>query len=141
MKKIIPIIIVAIVAGGLSFYGGMKYGQSANPQTGSTRTDFQQMRSAGVGQAGQRSGFGQGQNGGFTGGEIISKDDKSITVKLRDGSSKIVFVSASTEVMKSVHGSSNDLAVGEQVTVTGSANSDGSITAQSVQIRPELKTN
>jgi hypothetical protein len=81
---------------------------------------------------------GNPQSGGFTGGAIIGIDEKSITVKLRDNSSKIVFVSSSTEVMKSAQGSILDLVIGEQVTVSGTPNSDGSITAQSVQVRPVM---
>ena len=132
-KKILIIILVAVIAGGLGFYGGMKYGQSTKPQPGFGQQNFQQVGSS---SAGRRTGLGQGQGGGFSGGEIIAKDDKSITVKLREGSSKIVFVSSSTEIMKSIQGTANDLSVGEQVTVVGSANSDGSITSQSIQIRP-----
>ena len=77
-----------------------------------------------------------GQNGNFAGGEIISKDATSITVKLQDGSSKIVFVSSSTPVLTSVQGNLNDLNVGDNITVIGTQNSDGSITSQSIQIRP-----
>lgn len=139
MKKILPIIITVIIAGGAGFYGGMKYGQSAGSSAANPRNFEVNGQQPGGSGAGRRGGIGQ--NGGFVGGEIIAKDDKSITVKLQNGSSKIVFLSNSTPVMKSVQGSSSDLSIGEQVTVTGSANSDGSITAQSVQIRPAPKTN
>ncbi len=139
MKKILPIIITAIIVGGIAFYGGMKYGQSTGSGAGATPTNFQ--RSGQVGGSSTVRRGGMGQNGGFVGGEIIAKDKTSITVKLQEGSSKIVFLSSSTPVMKSTQGSSSDLTIGEQVTVTGKANSDGSITAQSVQIRPASGTN
>jgi hypothetical protein len=122
----------------IGFFGGMKYGESKAPQSGISAYSGSQQ-AGGFGMM-RRNGGGMMQNGNFAGGQVISKDDKSITVQLRDGSSKIVFVSGTTEVMKSVTGSSSDLAVGEQVTVNGTANSDGSITAQTVQIRPAQPT-
>ena len=73
-------------------------------------------------------------------GEVISADDKSITIKLRDGGSQIIFFTPSTPVTKSVSSSASDVAVGEQVTVSGAKNQDGSISAQSIQIRPNLPT-
>ncbi len=123
MKKILPIIIVALVVGAVAFYGGVKYGQSGN-----ARGELLQ--------GGAFRGGRTGQNGGFVSGDIISMDDKSITIKLRDGGSKIVFFASSTSIMKSTEGSSGDLKAGTQVTVMGNTNSDGSITAQSIQIRP-----
>lgn len=130
-------VIVGIVLVALGFFGGMQYGKGVS----GTASLLQQR----TGQGGGNFGMGQrgsiGQNADFAGGQIIAKDDKGITVKLRDGSSKIVFISGATPVMKSVDGSVSDLTIGEQVTVQGSANSDGSITAQSVQIRQESKTN
>jgi hypothetical protein len=141
-KTLAKIIVVAVVVGALSFYGGMKYGQGS-VQTATRQLGGQpgQQRTGGVGSFGTGRQGGAGQNGGFAGGTIISKDSRSITVKLRDNSSKIVFVSGSTPVTKSVSGSVGDLAVGDDVTVAGTANSDGSITAQSVQIRPASGAN
>src|SRR4051812_3713367 len=101
MKRRISILVVALVIAGGIFFGGMKYGQ-AQTQTGRNGNQF--MR----GQAGAGAMFGgrgaQGGtmrlNGGVVAGEILSKDATSITVKLPDGGSKIVFTSASTTVQK-----------------------------------------
>ena len=124
------IIIISLVLIAVSFYGGMKYNQSKIP-----------ARGAGVfAQNGGRGIRGFGTNGGTVNGNIISKDSTSITVQGRDGSSKIIFISDSTAVMKTVSGKLLDLSVGEQVTAMGTANSDGSITAESIQIRPATTT-
>ncbi len=129
-KKILGAVVVLLILVGGAFYGGMVYAKSA--VSGGRNGNF----------AGQFGPGGMGANrtgsrmGGFTAGQILSKDAMSMTIKMQDGSTKIVLVSSSTPVMKTVTGSVNDLATGTDVVVTGSANSDGSITAQSVQIRP-----
>ena len=123
-KHIIWGLVIVLVVGGLSFYGGMKYDQSKSP-TLANRTS----------QNGQR--MGAGRNGaGFVGGEILSKDDKSITIKLKDGGSKIAFFASSTVVAKNVNGSISDVSVGNQVTISGVTNSDGSVSAQMIQVVP-----
>ena len=127
-KTIMIVLVVAVtVVGGSAFYGGMKYDQGKN------KTERQAGTRQFVGSNGGPRGARAGN--GFAGGEVISKDDKSITIKLQDGGSKIVFVSDSTAVMKSAQGSLGDVAVGGQVMATGSPNPDGSISAQSIQIR------
>src|ERR1035437_489576 len=131
-KTIGIIVAVAVVAGGVGFWGGNSYaiGQAAasraarGGQFGATSTT-----------AGGRIGA---RGGSFTGGKVIAKDDKRVTVQLQDGGSAIVFYSPTTPVMKSASGSVSDIAVGTQIIVTGAKNSDGSVTAQSIQIRPDV---
>lgn len=131
MKKILPLIIIVIlVVGAGSFYGGMKYAQSKKSTNGGS-SNFRTGLGGGFNRTGNRQA-----GTGFATGEIIAKDDKSITIKLRDGGSKIIFYSDSTEIGKFVNGASNDLEVGKTVMVNGKTNQDGSITAQSLQIRP-----
>ena len=129
-KKIVSIILAVIVVGGGSFYAGTKY----NSQGGSA--SMGQARYVG-GALGAGGGRGTRAGGGFVNGDILSKDDRSITIQTRggNGGSQIVFYSGSTAVLKSTQGAASDLAVGDTVTVTGTPNSDGSVTAQSIQIR------
>ena len=138
MHKYLPIIIVVVLAGAVSFYGGMKYAGSKN-MAQTSRGDFQNFRAGATAGIGGRQGGRQ--MGGFMGGEIIAKDDKSVTIKLRDGGSKIVFFSGSTQVMKAVGGSIADLNVGSEITIMGDSNTDGSISAKSIQLRPPMPVN
>jgi hypothetical protein len=138
-KKIIWVVAGVVVLGTV-FYGGMVYGKSQVPVRGQGAQAFSQngmMR-------GNRNGGGFG---GFTGGQIISKDANSITIQImnggntptgQQGGSKIIFLDSNTKITKSVDGTAADLVTGEQVSISGAANADGSINAQSVQIRSNI---
>jgi len=102
----------------------MKYQQSKRPAF----TRQFELNQGGTG--GNRTGFRPVY------GEIVSSDDKSITVKLQDGSSKIVLFSDATQINKAEKAGKNDLQTGQQVAVFGTQNSDGSITAQNIQLNP-----
>src|SRR3989344_2798415 len=132
--KIIVGVVGAVVIAGVAFYGGIVYGKSSAPVRGQFANG--QFIGGPKGAGGGTGMRGGANGGGLTAGEIISKDATSITIKMQDGSTKIVLVSDSTQIMKTSAGSSGDLSVGTTVAVTGTANSDGSITGQSVQIRP-----
>lgn len=131
MKKNLYWIVALVVVSGVAFYGGNLYGQN---QAAAVRKTAQGQFAGG---AGRRGGMG-GNGAGLVNGSIFSKDDKSITVTLRDGSSKIIFYSPATSVGKMAQGSANDLVAGEQVSVVGKTNDDGTVTAQSIQLRPPM---
>jgi hypothetical protein len=59
-----------------------------------------------------------------------------MTVKLSNGSTEIVVLSSSTAFMQSTKAGLSDIKTGDTVNVVGTANSDGSVTAQDVQINP-----
>jgi hypothetical protein len=128
--KILLIILALVIGGGVGFFAGMKYQQSK--QRNLARQFFGQM--------GGRQGAGANRLGFRpVNGEIIAADEKSITVKLQDGSSKIVIVSEMTQINKAEQATKEDLKVGEKVAVFGQENSDGSVTAQNIQINPLLR--
>ena len=138
MKKnqIIIAIIVLVLVGGISFYVGTKVGggnAGVNNRSG-------QFSAGGLGgPGGARAGRGgQGGGAGFVAGEVINKDATSITVKLNNGGSKIIFVATSTAVQKTSAGSIADIVVGSQITANGQANADGSINATTISQRPNV---
>ena len=135
---IIAIIAIVIVGGG-AFYGGMKYQQSKTPTRGAFLGGAAGQQGRGAFRGGGAPTF-VGAGAGFTSGDVLSKDNTSITLKLQNGGSKIVFYATSTQVRKTDDGTIADVAVGSPITVTGSANPDGSITAEQIQLRPNMPT-
>ncbi len=129
-NPMIMTVIVALVVGGAAFFGGMQYqkSQASGPMQGQFRGQNGGTQGGLLGGSGNRQGMMP------VSGEIIGQDDTSITVKMQDGSSKIVILSSETNINKSSEGTKSDLKTGEKVTAFGTTNSDGSITAQSVSI-------
>lgn len=127
---------LVLVFTGAGFYGGMKYQQSQkgnfSGQLGTGQGAFRNSRVGGTGANGTVN------RGGFrpVAGEIILADDKSITVKLQDDSSKIILINSKTIINKAQIVDKTELKVGEKVSVFGSENTDGSVTAQNVQLGP-----
>jgi hypothetical protein len=88
-------------------------------------------------------GSGRGAGGGLVAGTIVAVDPTSISVQLPNSTSTtattgstVVLYSTGTSILKSVIGSPADLSVGDSVTVQGTANADGSMSATTIQIRP-----
>ena len=134
-KTVVTGVIVAIVFGSGGYYFG-----SRSVSQSSTQAQLAQNGTGFATRAGaaSRAGFG-----GATFGTILSSGNGSITLQLMGGTSsnaesgtKIVLVNSSTQIEKMASGSLSDLTDGTTVSVNGTANSDGSITATNIQIRP-----
>lgn len=130
MNKNVITTVGGLIIAGVFFYVGMYYQKSKMPEIGSGVNGGSRSGLQGIG------GGARNNVGGFTAGEIISKDASSVTIKMQDGSTKIVLVSDSTQVTKNTNGTLGDLTTGVNISVTGTINSDGSVTAKSLQIRP-----
>jgi Cu/Ag efflux protein CusF len=128
---IIVAVVLIIVALSGGFFGGMTYQKNQTSTLGAT----------GRGNFGGR--FGQnGQNAAAfrpVRGQVLSMDNNTLTVKMSDGSTKIVVLSSSTAFMQSTKAALTDIKTGDTVNVVGTQNSDGSVTAQDVQINPPIQ--
>ena len=139
--KIIGTVVAVILLGG-AFWAGMSYGKSQSATPAGTQFGAGNFSSGGAGGFGGGTGGNAGgmrmgrSGGGFATGQVVASDANSVTIKLASGSTQIVLVGTSTQVLKSTLGNISDLAAGTNVTVMGATNSDGSLTAQSIQIRP-----
>ena len=118
-------VVVAIVA----FGGGFLWGRVSVP-----------ARTAGFAGARGLGGGRNGAGGGFVAGTIEANDGTSLTVQLPNGNSENVFYSSSTQIIKPSPAVTSDLKPGTMVMVGGTTNSDGSVTAQSIQIRNTSST-
>ncbi len=129
-NNLIITIVLLIVVGAAGFFGGMKYQQNKQPSFQRQFTNQERSRMAQGQPQTNRQGFRP------VNGEIIASDDKSITVKLQDGSSKLILIADKTMINKASEAGKEDLKVGEKVAVFGTENSDGSMIAQNIQLNP-----
>lgn len=152
----LPIIIVGVVMAALGFFGGMLFQKNQDSLAKLSGTALQaKLQKLGLGSTnpggfgsntnrarnGNFNGFGGPRNGGgFVTGSIVSVDSQSLTVKETNGSTKTVYYTGATTVQKTVTGAAADLVVGENVVTSGTANTDGSVAATSIQIRPAGET-
>lgn len=133
-KTILTAIIVAALCGAGGYMLGSRSSANRMPESG----QFAQQGGSFQNRGANRTSFG-----GAEFGTIVSTDANSITIELMAGTStgstsgtKLVLIGTNTQIQKMVEGSVSDLKQGESVTVMGSANSDGSVSATSIQIRP-----
>lgn len=130
---IIVVLLVVVAAG--AFFAGMKYQQSRRLTfAGQFGNGLQGNRLGG--QNSSRGRFNMG--GRQVVGEILSLDDKSLTIKLADGSTKIILLSDTTSIIQATQAAKTDLKAGERVGVFGTQNADGSMTAQNIQLNPMM---
>ncbi len=137
-KTLLAMFAVAILTGGAGFYAGMLFQKGKMPKLGPNAFMGRDFSRSGKGQMPLPGGGRMG--GGMLRpivGEILSKDDKSVTVKMQDGSSKIVMLSATTNINKAEKVDAEALTVGATIRVFGTTNPDGSVTAQDIQLNSE----
>jgi Domain of unknown function (DUF5666) len=138
LTSVLAVVVLLAVAGG-SFFGGSLYGRSQAQATLSA------ARQGGFGGAGNSGANAQGtpgarrtggQGGGFVMGQIDQVAAGSLVLTDNNGKQTKVLVTNTTLIQKQASVALSDLKQGETVVVSGSAGTDGSITARSVQVSP-----
>jgi len=137
-NTIIVGIVAAVVFGGGGYYLGMQKATSSTTAATATGAAFAGRGAGGAGRFG-----GGAAGGGFTGGTILSIGSGTMTIQMAASTStsattgtKIVLFDTTTQVSEMQTVAPSALTVGQSVTVTGATNSDGSVTATSIQVRP-----
>lgn len=124
----LPLVIVLLVlVGAASFFGGTL--------TNKNKGRFMPGQQMGTRQGNQNvNGVATKRANGIQmiNGEITASDDSSITVKTKDGSSQIVLLSSSTAYKTMTDGSKTDLVTGKNVTITGTKDTSGSLSATQI---------
>lgn len=144
---VVGMVVTATIIG---FFGGRYYQKRQINTVGNGNFNFQgrgwnneQDGGRGSGRAMNNDGNNNGaqgmRGGNMTSGEVTSMDDKSITVKMSDGSSKIILLSESTTYSMSESTTKDKIAVGTKVAVFGVSTSDGSLTASSIELNPTFR--
>jgi len=128
-NNLITTLLVGVVVGLLLFYGGTIYQKTKVPNFRSGQFIGRQMDRNTPPRNGTGNQFGRPING-----QITSIEDKTITIKSADGSSKIIVYSDSTVVNKTDSGSLSDLKVGQSIMVIGQEGGGGITTAQTISV-------
>jgi hypothetical protein len=136
--------LVAFIALLGGFYGGYRYEAAKVPATASNTTTIQ--GGAGTAAGGTRTGgaggfAGAGGAGGVFGGRggagtITNLTANGFTLTTAGGTTTKVTFGSGVTIRKTVTGSSSDLQDSETVTVTGTRDASGNLTATAINIVP-----
>jgi hypothetical protein len=136
--------VLALALAGGGFAAGMTVGRGASPDATAAASP---TGAAGRAAIGQRLGQGGGAQGGLgaqaTVGRIISVNDGSITIEMRQPgvqgasptvSSQIVLVGSSTRIVKTTETEIKlgDLRANDQVTIVGTTDASGNVAATAI---------
>lgn len=130
-KKYIVRVAICVLVIGLSFWAGRAY----------TMKQMKKVLRDGILAAQRQDGNRSqpldpiGKNGMLVSGEIISKDEKSVTLKISNGTERVVFFSPATHIKKTLTGKQSDFTIGTILTVLGSNDSTGTFNATTIQIK------
>ncbi len=148
------VIAIVIIVGAGAGYGGYTMGvQAGQTRAAQIRTDFLAARQAGGQQGGANPGQGArgglsgmpaggqaGQSGGaqfnsanFAIGQVKQIDGNTVQLSTATEVLKVT-ISDQTQIQKTGQGSLGDIQPGERITVQGTKASDGSFSAQMIQI-------
>ena len=116
-KKMLAIVVVLIVIAGGAFYVGAKYEKSKLVKLGLVKNDKSEVCLSSV----------------YIDGEIISKNDNMWGIKLKDGSTQEVLISASTKMNKKSTETLVSLAIGQKVNINGLKSVDGIFLAKTIK--------
>ena len=136
-NQVIGVAIALIVFLGIGYWAGAATHATAG--RGSYAAGMGAGSFAGrTGAAGGAAGARGSRAAGFaaTTGSILSVDGNSLTITIPTGGTKIVYFASSTSILKSVAGAPSDLSAGTNVIISGTTAPDGSVVAQSIQVRP-----
>jgi hypothetical protein len=142
-KIILACTITAVVAGTLGYVGGVKMsGMRRTVQFGGGERNVMMTRGGEGNSTAQKPSGNVGRIMGprSTIGEVIAKDANSMTVKMNDGSSRIIILSDKTTYRISSDANLDKIEVGTKIAAFGETGSDGSITATSIEINPVMMT-
>ena len=126
------IVVIAALVGG--FFWGKSAGASASLAAragGAGRFAFASSTAGGF--AGRTGAAGAA--GGLTVGQVTALGSDSFTLQLANGNSENIFFSSSTQIVEPQPVSISAIQSGTNVMITGTANSDGSMTATTIQVR------
>ena len=119
------LVLIAVLAVGV--VGGVVIGQNTASAAGPG--GIAQGQFPGGDAAGGTAPTGMGD---FTSGTIVSVEGSTVVLELEDGSQVTVNTATDTTVTKTTDATVSDLAAGEEVTVIGAADDDGTVTATSI---------
>lgn len=130
MKKHYLTIGIAIICAVVFFFIG-RATVSSSPSGAGTFSSSTRGAFAGRGGAGGAGGAALG----LVAGQIVSVSNGVITVSLANGNSENVYFSSSTPIIEPQPAPASALKPGTTVMIGGTTNSDGSVTAQTIQLR------